>query len=253
MCSHSPAYTQCQILCCYTCGSVSAGATYPCRATLWHVVTEGTCEFCCSAQFILVGAVYHNALTNCATRVCCACADPPTCVAERYLTLRTGCSRGRTPKVVRPQQRKNPLPFPYFAAVTCRQSAPDPPRERGDSQEGGNRRCLPSCAPARRQRKSPAAGTTPYPRRGAKRKGHLRFPFLFELLPFPCFLICRRFPICDRFEKDYGSRVTVACLSPPFRSSQTAYCYTDGLRSAGRGIAVPRNSLARYDRQHLRG
>ena len=25
----------------------------------------------------------------------------------------------------------------------------------------------------------------PYPRRGAKRKGHLRFPFLFELLPFP--------------------------------------------------------------------
>ena len=41
---------------------------------------------------------------------------------------------------------------PYFEAVTCRQSAPDSPRERGDSQEGGNRRCLPSCAPARRQR-----------------------------------------------------------------------------------------------------
>ena len=37
---------------------------------------------------------------------------------------------------------------PFFAAVTCRQSAPDPSRERGDSQEGGNRRCLPSCAPA---------------------------------------------------------------------------------------------------------
>ena len=65
-------------------------------------------------QFILAGPVYHNALTNCATRVCCACADPPACVAEHYLTLRTGCSRGRTPKVVRPQQRKNPLPFPYF-------------------------------------------------------------------------------------------------------------------------------------------
>ena len=44
---------------------------------------------------------------------------------------------------------------PYFAAVTCRQSAPDYPRERGDSQEGGNRRCLPSCAPARRQRTFP--------------------------------------------------------------------------------------------------
>ena len=83
------------------------------------------------------------------------CVDETTCVAEHYLTLRTGCSRGRTPKVVRPQQRKNPLPFPLFAAVTCRQSAPDPLRERGDSQEGGNRRCLPSCVPARRQRRFP--------------------------------------------------------------------------------------------------
>ena len=42
---------------------------------------------------------------------------------------------------------------PFFAAVTCRQSAPDYPRERGDPQEGGNRRCLSSCAPARRQRR----------------------------------------------------------------------------------------------------
>ena len=40
------------------------------------------------------------------------CGDETTCVAVRYLTLRPGCSRGRTPKVVRPQQRKNPLPFP---------------------------------------------------------------------------------------------------------------------------------------------
>ena len=71
------------------------------------------------------------------------------------------------------------------------------------------------------------------PAAGAKRKGHLRFPFLFELLPFPCFLIWRRFPICDRFEKEYGSRVTAACLSPPFRSSQTAYCYTYGQLYAG--------------------
>ena len=30
-----------------------------------------------------------------------------------------------------------------------------------------------------------ATGMTPYPRQWAKRKGHLRFPFLFELLPFP--------------------------------------------------------------------
>ena len=38
------------------------------------------------------------------------------------------------------------------------------------------------------------------PAAGAKRKDNLRFSFLFELLPFPCFLIRRRLPICDRFE-----------------------------------------------------
>ena len=30
-----------------------------------------------------------------------------------------------------------------------------------------------------------SAGTLRLPGAGAKRKGHLRFPFLFELLPFP--------------------------------------------------------------------
>ena len=52
-----------------------------------------------------------------------------------------------------PYGRKNPLPFPLFAAVAALRFSPDPLRERGDSQEGGNRRCLPSCAPARRQRR----------------------------------------------------------------------------------------------------
>ena len=66
MSAHFSTSTQCQILCCYTVGSISAGATYPCRATLWHVVTEGTCGFRYSLQFIFVGPVYHNTLTNCA-------------------------------------------------------------------------------------------------------------------------------------------------------------------------------------------
>ena len=80
--------------------------------------------------FIFAGAVYHNALTNCAARVCRACVDLITCVAERYLTLRTGCER---------HGRKNPLPFPYFAAVTCRQSAPDfLIRERQEFKEEGH-------------------------------------------------------------------------------------------------------------------
>ena len=38
------------------------------------------------------------------------------------------------------------------------------------------------------------------PAAGAKRKGHLRFPFLFGLLPFPCQLVWRRLPTCDRCE-----------------------------------------------------
>ena len=46
---------------------------------------------------------------------------------------------------------------------------------------------------------------------GAKRKGHLRFPFLFGLLPFPCFLIWRRLPICDRCEKEYGRGFFLCC------------------------------------------
>ena len=75
---------------------------------------------------------------------------------------------------------------------------------------------------------APAAGTAPYPRRWAKRKGHLRFPFLFELLPFPCFLIWRRLPICDRSEirgtaEDFSSVSFAACSQ-----GQIHYCYTGG-------------------------
>ena len=36
-----------------------------------------------------------------------------------------------------------------------------------------------------------------------------------------------------RRKSESGSRVTVACLSPPFRSSQITYCYTGGFISAG--------------------
>ena len=55
----------------------------------------------------------YNVLKSCAALSCRACVDETTCVAEQYLTLRTCCSRGRTPKVVRPQQRKNPLPYSF--------------------------------------------------------------------------------------------------------------------------------------------
>ena len=55
-------------------------------------------------QFILVGAVYHNALTTCATLLCRAYLDEITCVAEWHLTLRTGYER---------HGRKNPLPYSF--------------------------------------------------------------------------------------------------------------------------------------------
>ena len=55
--------------------------------------------------------------------------------------------------------------------------------------------------------RSAERGDSPRPAAGAKRKGHLRFPFLFGLLPFPCFLIWRRFPICDRFENRERQRI----------------------------------------------
>ena len=90
------------------------------------------------------------------------------------------------------------------------------------------------------------------PAAGAKRKDNLRFSFLFELLPFPCFLIRRRFPICDRFEN---------------RERQSGYCsvtfsaftqFTDSVllhrwvHLSRRDITVSRNSLTRYTAWHLR-
>ena len=60
---------------------------------------------------------------------------------------------------------------------------------------------------------SPSAdgGNVAAPAAGAKRKDNLRFSFLFELLPFPCFLIWRRFPICDRCEKGNGRGFFLCC------------------------------------------
>ncbi len=114
---------------------------------------------------------------------------------------------------------------------------------------------------------APAAGTAPYPRRWAKRKGHLRFPFLFELLPFPYLLVWRRLPTCDRSETENGRGFFLLCLSQPVRSVRycTATHVVKSTQSAAQGelpegqekvpwgIAVPHNSLARYVRQGLRG
>ena len=157
MSAHFSTFTQCQILCCYTCGSVSAGATYPCRATLWHVVTEGTCEFRYSLPFIFVGPVYHNTLTNRAAllsprgpSLCPSgnspCAAPSVdltaCVAVIYPTLRI-C--GYMDVQSASCGRKNPLPFPHSLSS----EQPPCPLRKGEKIRGWKTAgCLPSCAPA---------------------------------------------------------------------------------------------------------
>ena len=54
-------------------------------------------------------------------------------------------------------------------------------------------------------------GNVAAPAAGAKRKDNLRFSFLFGLLPFPCFLIWRKFTICERCEKGYGRGFFLCC------------------------------------------
>ena len=81
--------------------------------------------------------------------------------------------------------------------------------------------------------RSAERGDSPRPAAGAKRKGHLRFPFLFGLLPFPCFLIWRRFPICDRCEMGERQRIFSSVSFSTYSQCQIHYCYTCGFIFAG--------------------
>ena len=95
-------------------------------------------------------------------------------------------------------------------------------------------------------------GNVEAPAAGAKRKDNLRFSFLFELLPFPCFLIRRRFPICDRFEnRERQSGYLSVCFATYSQFTDRLLLHIRAtLRK--RGITVPHNSLARCYRQGLR-
>ena len=150
-----------QIPFCYTCGLVSAGATYLYCATLWHVVTHGTYELSVWYNLSFAGPIYHNALTSCAALSCRALRRVNR-LCSRTLSDTANMSRhGST--LCSPTVEKILCRSPYFAAVAGLWSASDYPRERGDSQEGGNRRCLPSCAPARRQRRFRSLRKRPTP------------------------------------------------------------------------------------------
>ena len=95
-------------------------------------------------------------------------------------------------------------------------------------------------------------GSVPRPAAGAKRKDNLRFSFLFELLPFPCLLARRRFPICDRCEirgtaEDFFFRV----FRNLFAGSDAILLHRR-LSFRRRNIPVLRNSLTRCNARHLR-
>ena len=76
-------------------------------------------------------------------------------------------------------------------------------------------------------------GSVPRPAAGAKRKDNLRFSFLFELLPFPCWDSLGADGRLRKQEKEYGRGFFLPCFSQPIRSSQTAYCYIDRKVFAG--------------------
>ena len=109
-----------------------------------------------------------------------------------------------------------------------------------------------SAEPQRGDSPSADGGNVAAPAAGAKRKDNLRFSFLFELLPFPCFLIWRRFPICDRCEireRQSGYRSVSFVKYSQFTDSVLLH---RSATSSRRGMTVPRNSLTRYTAWHLR-
>ena len=100
---------------------------------------------------------------------------------------------------------------------------------------------------------SPSADgrTSRRPPRG-KRKDNLRFSFLFELLPFPCFLIWRRLPThvtASTWETAEGFFFRV--FHNLFAVSDTVLLHMR-FHLRRRDIPVSRNSFSRYSAQHLR-
>jgi hypothetical protein len=162
-------YSQCQIPYCYTGRRVNAGAAQgelPVgqERVPWGMTVPRNPFARCNARhlrimrsipFIFAGAVCNNALTHCAAlscrtlrRVARMCSSMVSDTANMRIHGAQSAS----------MRKKKSSAVLLFEAVADLWSAPDSPRERGDSQEGGNRRCLPSCAPARRQRS--CRGTT---------------------------------------------------------------------------------------------
>ena len=94
-------------------------------------------------------------LTSCAALLCRACGNLTACVAERYLTLRTGCER---------HGRKNPLPYPISERSHIGNLRQIRKQGKGrSSKRKGNRRCPFLFALRRGYGAVPAAGAAPLP------------------------------------------------------------------------------------------
>ncbi len=115
----------------------------------------------------------YNVPKSCATRVCCACVDLITCVAVRYLTLRTGCEK---------HGRKNPLPYSFSERSHVGNLRQIRKQGKGrSSKRKGNRRCPFLFAHRRGYGAVPAAGRGESPR-SAERNSSLN---LSEKTPRP--------------------------------------------------------------------
>ena len=153
---------------------------------------------------------------------------------RRFLSVRTGVfaafSGGKIfsgfPGFSAPTQRGTRTAAGGFALTGGSFSAPESRGARtalaGSPFPGGEF----FAEPQRGDSPSADGGNVAAPAAGAKRKGHLRFPFLFGLLPFPCFLIWRRLPICDRFENRERQRIFSSVFFATCSQGQIPFCYT---------------------------
>ena len=96
------------------------------------------------------------------------------------------------------------------------------------------------------------------PAAGAKRKGHLRFPFLFGLLPFPCLIARRKSESGDRFEIGERQRILSTVGEHSVLPYPDIFAVPDTVllhrwfHLRKRDIPVSRNSLTCYTGRHLR-
>ena len=107
------------------------------------------------------GAFRYTVPKGCATLLCRACVDPPTCVAAEYLVLRIGRGMGAHCALLR---KKKSSAVPLFGAVSSLRFSPCPLRERGRFTRRRKPQVVSFLCP-RRAGDTPAGQATPPPGR----------------------------------------------------------------------------------------